>query len=167
MCEYWDASQGRWIRVDPQIDPFQQSAMMMGFSPQDLPEGRFLVAGEAWKKCRSGEMDPMCCGISCDPRQFGLESLYGSWFVRGQLLRDFASLNKTETVPFLVRHGKGLSWRPWRLVGADDTELSPADLQLLDTIAEYSALPDRYFGEIRSLYQKTEDLRPPEVILNR
>ena len=57
------------------------------------------------------------------------------------------------------------SWAPWRLVGADDTELSPSDYQLLDTIAEYTAHPDQYFDEIRHLYRSTEALRPPEEIL--
>ena len=167
MCEYWDRRQERWVQVDPQIDPFQQSTLKVEFSPLDMPAGNFMVAGEAWKKCRSGEIDPLRCGISCDPKEFGLESLCGLWFVRGQLLRDFASLNKVETNPLLVRLGKGLSWRPWRLVGADDGELSSDDYRLLDTIAEYSMDPDRYFDEIRALYESTKDLQPPEEILDR
>jgi hypothetical protein len=167
MCEVWDERQERWVQVDPQLDPFQQSTLKTDFSPLDMPAGRFMVAGEAWEKCRRGEIDPMRCGISGDPKAFGLESLYGLWFVRGQLLRDFAALNKVETVPFLVRLSKGLSWGPWRLVGASEAELSPADYRLLDTIAAYSASPDRYFEEMRALYQSTEDLQPPAAILSR
>ncbi|RPI32183.1 MAG: transglutaminase domain-containing protein [Chloroflexota bacterium] len=167
MCEYWDQGQGRWVQVDPQIDPFQQSTLQLDFSPLDMPAGRFTVAGEVWQKCRSGEVDPMRCGIPCDPKAFGLESLYGLWFVRGQLLRDFAALNKVETVPLLVRLGKGLSWRAWRLVGASDGELSPEDYELLDTIAGYSAWPDRHFEEIRSLYLSNPDLQVPESIICR
>jgi len=75
MCEVWDQRQERWIQVDPQIDPFQQSALKMDFSPLELPTGSFMIAGEAWKKCRRGEIDPMRCGISCGPKEFGLESL--------------------------------------------------------------------------------------------
>jgi hypothetical protein len=167
ICEVWDRRQERWIQVDPQIDPFQQSTLQMSFSPLDLPAGAFSVAGEAWQKCRSGEIDPQCCGIGGDPKYFGLETLQGLWFVRGQLLRDFAALNKVETVPLLIRLGKGLSWKPWRLVGAADDELGSEDYQLLDTIAQYSAQPDRYFEEIRSLFQSTEGLQPPEPILAR
>ncbi len=167
MCEYWDQHQERWIQVDPQIDPYQQSFLQVSFSPLDMPVGAFMVAGDAWKKCRSGEIGPNRCGISCDPKRFGLETLYGLWFVRGQLLRDFAALNKVETIPFLVRLGKGFSWEPWRLVGASDAELTPEEYHLLDTIAKYSTQPDRFFNEIRSLYQSTEALRPPEAILRR
>jgi len=25
ICEYWDSAQKRWVKVDPQIDPFQKS----------------------------------------------------------------------------------------------------------------------------------------------
>jgi len=75
MCEVWDQRQERWIQVNPQIDPFQQSALKMDFSPLELPTGSFMIAGEAWKKCRRGEIAPMRCGISCGPKEFGLESL--------------------------------------------------------------------------------------------
>ncbi len=167
MCEYWDAGRERWVQADPQIDPFQQSFLKMAFSPQDLPPGAFWVAGQAWLKCRAGGIDPQRCGIGCDPRQFGLESLYGLWFVRGQLLRDFAALNKVETNPFLVRLGKGLSWAPWRLVGARDEELSAADYELLDHIARLSLDPDAHFEEIRGLYQANMELPPPEEIISR
>ena len=167
MCEYWDARQERWVRVDAQIDPFQQSSLKMSFSPLDLPAGAFMTAGEAWQKARAGEIDAMRCGISGDPKRFGLDSLYGLWFVRGQLLRDFAALNKVETVPLLIRLGKGLSWQPWRLVGARDEELSEDDYQLLDKIAGYAQDADRCFDEIREMYQAVEDLRPSEEILRR
>jgi hypothetical protein len=167
MCEYWDKHQERWIQVDPQMDPYQQSFLKLHFSPLDMPAGAFMVAGEAWQKCRAGEIDPDQCGILCDPKKFGLESLNGLWFVRGQLLRDFAALNKVETVPLLVRLGKGLSWEPWRLVGTGDSGLSQADYALLDAIAAYSAQPDQYYDEIRTLYQSTEALRPPAEILSR
>ncbi len=148
MCEYWDSQRGRWVQADPQMDPFQQSFLKLSFSPQDMPLGAFWVAGEAWQKCRSGEIDPQRCGISCDPKLFGLESLYGLWFTRGQLLRDFAALNKVETVPFLVR-------------------LSEEDYRLLDRIAELSVEPDRHFAEIRELYETTPALQPPEEIISR
>jgi hypothetical protein len=87
--------------------------------------------------------------------------------VRGQLLRDFAALNKVETVPFLVRLSKGFSWAPWRLVGAKDAELSEDDYGLLDKIAELSLKPDENLEEIRALYESIEDLRAPEEVLRR
>ncbi len=167
MCEYWNDTQGRWVQVDPQLDPFQQSFLKTDFSPLDIPPGRFVVAGETWKRCRSGEIDIQRCGISCNPLDFGLETLYGLWFVRGQLLRDFAALNKVETVPFLVRISQHQTWDSWRLVGAKDEELSADDIALLDRIAELSLHPDACFDEIRQVYEAHPDLQPGEEILKR
>ena len=70
--------------------------------------------------------------------------------MRGNLLRDFAALNKVETVPFLLRLAKGLTWDAWRLVAAKEEELSKSDYDLLDTVAEVSLDPDNSFEEIRS-----------------
>ena len=125
------------------------------------------MAGEVWSKCRGGEIDPQRCGISVDPKRFGLESLFGLWFVRGQLLRDFAALNKVETVPLLIRLGKGLKWDPWRLAGARDEDLRKEDWALLDHIAELSLHPDDCFREIREVFASMPDLQPPAEIIAR
>ncbi len=47
------------------------------------------------QKCclKRDDLDPMRCGISGGPKEFDLESLYGVWFVRGQLLLDFTALD--------------------------------------------------------------------------
>jgi hypothetical protein len=95
-----------------------------------------------------------------------LSTLYGLWFVRGNLLRDFAALNKVETVPFLIRLDKGMTWDGWRLVAAKDEEVSEGEYALLDTMAELSLDPDKSFREIRSLYTSQKELRPPETILS-
>jgi hypothetical protein len=167
ICEYWDHEAGRWVRVDPQMDPFQQSYLGLDFSPMDIPAGKFLVSGEAWRLCRSKPEEAKRFGISANPRDFGLENLYGLWFVRGNLLRDFAALNKVETVPLLIRLGKKLTWESWRLVAAQDSELSPVDYELLDKVAEFSCDPDRHFEELRAFYQSNIDLQPPEDIISR
>jgi hypothetical protein len=166
ICEYWGSDEERWVKVDPQLDPYQQSLINADFSPLYVPESRFLVAGQAWKQCREQEIDPDRFGIACPPELFGLSTLYGLWFVRGNLLRDFAALNKVETVPFLMRLDKDLTWDAWRLVGAKDEELSKNEYALLDTVAELSIDPDKSFMEIRSLYTSQKELQPPEVILS-
>jgi hypothetical protein len=164
-CEYWRDDESRWVLADPQMDPYQQSALGLSFSPLDVPRAQFLPGGEAWTACRSGELSSEDFGIGDDPATYGLSSLYGLWFVRGNLLRDFASLNKVETVPLLMRLWRNLSWDSWRLVGSGDDELSSSDLRLLDRIAEVSANIDERFGEARELFESEEDLRPGRKIL--
>jgi hypothetical protein len=119
-----------------------------------------------WKLCRTQERDPDRFGIACPPEQFDLSTLYGLWFVRGNLLRDFAALNKVETVPFLIRLGKALTWDAWRSVAAADEEILPSEIALLDTVAELSLDPDTSFKKIRSLYASQTELQPPESILS-
>ena len=123
--------------MDPQIDPFQQSFIGADFSPRDVPNSRFILAGQAWKQCRAGGGDSQKFGISCPPEQFGLDTLYGFWFIRGNLLRDFASLNKVETVPFLAQLAKNVTWDTWRLVAVKDEEVSNQDYAILLATLEY------------------------------
>jgi hypothetical protein len=99
--------------------------------------------------------------------EWGINSLYGLWFIRGQLLRDFAALNKVETVPYLVRICKGLDWKPWRLVALKDDQLTKDELSLLDEIAELTLNADSNFLEIRKAYSTNNDLAVPDEIISR
>lgn len=183
VCEYWNGT--RWVMADPQLDPFQQSTLIRWalnadhaadklkhkikqFNPQDLKSDEFITAGQAWKLCRKGEENPEKFGISCPIRpEWGIDSLYGLWFVRGQLLRDFAALNKVETVPYLVRIWKGLGWRPWRLMALKDDELTDSELSLLDAIAGLTTDVDGNHSEIRKEYSVNKALIVPDEIISR
>jgi hypothetical protein len=123
-------------------------------------EKHFINAGKAWKLYREDKIDPEKFGIGGDPKQFKLKSLYGAWFIRGQLLRDFAALNKIETVPFLIRLGLGLNWKDWRLVGADDDELNDEDFKLLDKLADLCIKPDSKVEKLRMLFVENRELHP-------
>lgn len=164
ICEYWSETEERWVMVDPQIDPFQQSELGIDFSPLDIPKDEFITGAQAWMMCRKAEANPERFGIACDPKIFNLESLSGLWFVRGNLLRDFAALNKVELEPFLVRIGKGLDWSTWRLISQSDDKLTNEVYELLDTIAHLSISPDSNITEIRDVFEKNEDIRPPVQI---
>jgi Transglutaminase-like superfamily len=183
ICEYWNGT--RWICSDPQLDPFQQSAVISWglqaafeqgekiqqikqFNPRNLKPGEFISAGYAWKLCREGKADPMKFGNSSPIRpEWGINSLHGLWFVRGQLLRDFAALNKVETVPYLIRIGKGLDWKSWHLISALDKELTRDELLLLDTIAEFAIDADTHHQKIRRTYLEKCDLTVPDEIIRR
>ncbi|HLC85505.1 MAG TPA: transglutaminase-like domain-containing protein [Candidatus Nanoarchaeia archaeon] len=174
VCEYWDGK--NWIAIDPQIDPFQQSSfqhyantqkidpeykkMLLTLNPLNVSSKHFIDAGTAWKMYREGKADPDKFGIGANPKDFGLKTLYGSWFMRGQLLRDFAALNKVETVPFLVRLEMKLDWTPWRLVAASDDQLTNNDFKLLDTIADLCTKPDGRLTRINKIFQSNPDLYP-------
>src|SRR5512146_3248014 len=71
VCEYWNGTQARWVTVDSQLDAFQRSALDIKFDPYDMPKGKFIPGGLAWKMCRAGD---------ADPQRFGIHDLRGMWF---------------------------------------------------------------------------------------
>jgi hypothetical protein len=143
VCEFWQGE--RWVMVDAQLDPFQRERLGISFDPLDVPDDQFLTGGKAWAMCRSGK---------ADPDAFGILDLHGLWFVRGDLIRDLASLNKMELLP----------WDSWGLIERDEKELSKSDLALLDQVAAVTQVDNSRFDGIQSVYQNNECLRVPPVI---
>lgn len=148
--EYWNVDQARWAMVDAQLDEFQQRALGIDFDPLDVPHDQFITGGRAWVMCRAGE---------ADPEAFGIHDMHGLWFVRGNLVRDVAALNKMELLP----------WDVWGLAyveGGDET-LSAADLTALDKMAALSSgtVADvEAFEQIRREYVSGKQWRVPPVI---
>lgn len=101
-------------------------------------------------------------GISGDAVHYGLDSLFGQWFARCNLLRDFAALNKVEDVPFLIRLNRD---HDWRLVSVSDDELTEDDYTLLDEIAGRALEPDGNLDEINTLYMSNSELQMPAIHL--
>ncbi|MFL5761190.1 MAG: transglutaminase domain-containing protein [Thermomicrobiales bacterium] len=63
VLEYWNEEEGRWTRVDAQIDKRQCEIFHPDFDLFDVPRNRFLIAGDAWLQCRAGKKDPNKFGI--------------------------------------------------------------------------------------------------------
>lgn len=93
VCEYWNAAQSRWVLVDAQLDSIQRKALGIDFDPLDVPHDRFIIAGDAWRMCRSGRADAERFGLTYVP------GLRGLWFIGGNVIRDLASLNRMEMLP--------------------------------------------------------------------
>jgi len=147
VVEYWDEGQGRWRLVDSQIDALQAAALKPDFDPLDTPRNRFLIAGDAWRQCRAGALDPM---------RFGIMDMRGLWFIGGNVLRDFAALNNMEMLP----------WDCWGPAPQSDQALSPETLALFDRLAMLTLDADNRFGEIRDLYDTDPALRVPAEVFN-
>lgn len=141
VCEYWDRDQERWKQVDSQLDAFQQEQLAIDFDPLDVPHDRFLTGGKAWQMCRAGD---------ADPDHFGIFEMRGIWFVRGNLVRDFLSLNKVEILPW--DGGWGF------LEGEEEMEGA-----IMDQIAALSLAGDGVFAEIRSTYGDDSRFHIPEA----
>ncbi len=145
VCEYWNAELRRWLMVDSQLDNLRRSVLAVEFDPLDVPCDQFLPGGEAWRLCRAG---------LADPDKFGIFDMHGLWFVRGNLVRDVASLNKIELLPRDC----------WGLVDAREEDLSAADLALLDRAAELTCGDVPEWELVRQVYESEERFRVPSVI---
>jgi hypothetical protein len=63
------------------------------FDLTDVPRDRFLIAGEAWLRCRDGTEDPAKFGLSTVGES-------GDWWIAGNLMRDAAALGNLEVLPW-------------------------------------------------------------------
>ena len=146
VTEYWNQEQSRWILVDAQLDALQCDVMKIPFNPLDVPRDQFLVGGAAWAMCRSG---------AADPEQFGIFDMHGLGFIRGNLVRDVAALNKVELLP----------WDCWGVILSESLD-DPSDLALLDEAAALTSgdVPD--WERVRALYENDPRLRVDGSILS-
>ena len=81
--------------------------------------------------------------------------MHGLWFVRGNLVRDVAALNKMELLP----------WDSWGLIDGEDAALSADKWAALDEMAELSSGDAAGFDRIRGLYESSDHWRVPSIII--
>ena len=114
-----------WRLVDAQVDALQREVLGVDVDPLDVPRDRFLVAGDAWQRCRAG-LD--------DPGRFGLTVLdeSGLWWIAGNLMRDAASLDGLELLP----------WDSWGAMPGPEDEVDNDLAVTLDELAASTVDPD-------------------------
>jgi Transglutaminase-like superfamily len=141
ITERWSGE--RWVRDDPQVDDLQARAVGLDFDPYDQPPGRFLTGGEAWLATRAGEFDP---GL------FGIFDMWGPAFIAGNVLSDFACLNKVELLP----------WDSWGMMTGPHEPPTDEAAAVLDDVAALSTGDD--VDAVRARYRDDDRLRvPPDI----
>lgn len=132
ITERWNGD--RWVRDDPQIDEPQASKIGLDFDPHDQPPGQFLTGSEAWIAARSGEIDPSQCGIF---------DMWGLPYILGNVVTDFACLNKVELLPWDLF---GLMTAPHDPV-PDDVAAELDDIAALAGTDSFTAIRTRYLTD--------------------
>jgi Transglutaminase-like superfamily len=117
ICEHWLAGEGRWRRVDAQLDDVQRRQLGVQFDTTDLPAAMFLTAGDAWRLCRSG---------TGDAESFGHGTTKGLWYVRVNVVRDHYALNESEVSP----------WDSWRQARGPQQVVSEPEQRATDSLAD-------------------------------
>lgn len=130
--------------VDAQLDALQCDVLGIPFDPLDAPRDAFLVAGKAWQMCRSG---------LANPDAFGIPDMRGLWFVHGNLVRDVASLNKVEMLP----------WDVWGVIAGADEALSAEDWDARDKAAALTAVDHLPFDAVRGFYTTNARWQVPGI----
>jgi hypothetical protein len=149
LCEYWNSEKDSWTLVDPQFDDVWIKKLNIQHSIMDVPRDQFLAAAEAWRKCRDGD---------ADPDKFGIDfvKLRGLWFVAGSLIRDIASLNKMEMLP----------WDVWGAQPKPNEQLNKEQLAFFDKLESLTQDPDDRFDDLRKLYELDHRIRVPVKVFN-
>jgi hypothetical protein len=145
VAEYWNDAGQRWVLVDTQLDALQQEKLGIEFDTLDVPRDQFITGGAAWTLCRSGQ---------ADPETFGIFDMQGLWFVRGNLGRDVASLNKVELLP----------WDGWGIIDGIDEDPASGDLAALDEMAALTGGDVPEFERVRAIYETDARWRVPPLI---
>lgn len=134
MTEYWDRAELRWVQVDAQLDDLQQRVLKIDFNTLDMPPGQFVLAGTAWQMCRAGQ---------ANPDDFGIFQWHGWDFIKGNVLRDFLSLNNVEVLP----------WDSWGLTAVAYDTFTAEQAALLDRVAALTLAGNESFDSLRGLYE--------------
>jgi hypothetical protein len=142
VCEYWHNTAQQWIMVDAQLDAVQQEVLQIPFNPLDMAPGHFVLAGEAWQLCRSGQ---------ADPDKFGIFQWHGWDFIRGNVFREVLSLNKIELLP----------WDSWGILQTSLSSEPESSWRLVDRAAELTLHLNECFEELQLFYTGQTELHPP------
>jgi hypothetical protein len=145
--EYWNAAVSQWFLADAQLSPELCQALGIAFNPAEVPREEFVVAGDAWIRCREGGLDPFRCGLEGEGQS-------GWWWIAGNLVRDVAALSKMELLP----------WDVWGGMPGPDRPIAEVLAEEFDRIAAITADPDTA-AESRALYAK-EPFRVPAHVYN-
>jgi Transglutaminase-like superfamily len=149
ICEYWNAAEARWIFVDAQFDDVWRRKLNIKHDILDVPRDQFLVAADAWNRCRAGEGDASKFGID-------FAGLRGLWFIAGSLVRDVAALNKAEMLP----------WDFWGAQPRPGDSLGAEQIAFFDQLAAITHAPDASFSKLRDCYGTDDRLRVPATVFN-
>ncbi len=140
VTEVWNTGESRWVMVDSQLDDLQCSALKLDFDPLDMPTGKFILAGEAWRMCRTG---------TGNADSFGIFEWHGMNFIAGNVWRDLLSLQRIELLP----------WDDWDMLNQPFRKWPRIKITMLDEAAsltlEKSDSPQRiaHFIEGNELFQ--------------
>ena len=89
VCEYFDMKNLKWKLVDSELGKEEKQKYQINFDTIDIPRNKFLVAGKAWQLTLENKINSDLLGV----KEIGVK---GFWFIKADVVRDLAALNKIE-----------------------------------------------------------------------
>lgn len=118
VVEYYDRIKECWIMIDPQIDDLQRKLLNISFDTMNLSSREFILGGDAWAMCRTGNEDPM---------KFGIFQWWGYDYLMCNMLLDAHALMKMPMHP----------WDKWEGIKSSEmTNWSEEDYKTLDGLSK-------------------------------
>lgn len=95
LCEFWDKKENRWILVDTEVDEIERKSYSIPstFNNLDVTKDEFWLSSKAWEELKKNPEKEKLFGVTSI-------DIVGAWFVRANLFRDLAALNKIELCPW-------------------------------------------------------------------
>lgn len=144
ICEYWNAQEQRWIRVDPLLDGVLRQVYAVRVNPLDLASTEFLGAGTIWHQYRAGLIDAREVGLSPSGPS-------GEEFIRAGVFHDVAAMSKVEL----------LCQDDWELSDELSTE---EQRQIFDTLADWTSDADAHLAQLQAAFTQHVLLNAPQAI---
>ena len=154
IAEVWDAEQGRWRLVDPEME----AAWTPEFNGRevdwlDLSDDMFVTGAHAWQAARAGTSDPDKHVVHPD---LEIQVLRGWPYLAHNAVHDLVALNKSEM----------LLWDMWGMqLGHGPGPVPESDAALLDEVCTFTAHPGTAAAVIAALADR-DGLRIPPVVLS-
>ncbi|GAA0893941.1 hypothetical protein GCM10009122_36210 [Fulvivirga kasyanovii] len=127
VCEFWNSDNNEWVKADAMLYEQSRGELSYKVSPE-----QFVESGRAWQLSREKKTDE---------NVFGYDVKRGLAFIRSNMLRDFAALNKVELLPWSVLWGY-----------KSKQELRQDDFTKLDMLADLIVNNEKSWDQVRQVY---------------
>ncbi len=140
VCEYFDKKLNQWLLADAELGNEEKEKYHIDFDPANISREKFLTAGKAWIKARRNQINPEILGV----KEIDVK---GFWFIKADVIRDLAALNKIELLPWDYTEYMD---QPYKNL----TERSDDEIQLIDSVAAVTSQEPINLNEVLDFYKK-------------
>ncbi len=150
VCEYFDKKDSKWKLVDSELGQGEKQKYKIDFEITNIPRDRFIVAGKAWLMALRNKINPDILGV----KEIKVK---GYWFIKADVVRDLAALNRIELLPWDYTEYID---DPFKNIG----DRSGDEIELISNIAAITSKEEINLDEALRIYKKNKNLQILKMI---